>query len=77
MADIHQVITLGIGTPADIPHLILFGLSPTGPVSAPIVSVGLAYLSTDAATATLATDAPTAALGTDAATAALEHDNLE
>ncbi len=26
--DINQVITLGIGTPADIPHFILFGLSP-------------------------------------------------
>lgn len=32
MADIHQVITLGIGTPSDIPHVILFGLSPTGVV---------------------------------------------
>lgn len=28
MADIHQIITLGIGTPADIPHFILLGLSP-------------------------------------------------
>lgn len=31
--DIHQVITLGIGTPADIPHFILVGLSPTGAVA--------------------------------------------
>lgn len=30
MADIHHVITLGIGTPADIPHFILVGLSPLG-----------------------------------------------
>ena len=27
MADINQVITLGIGTPADISHFILFGLN--------------------------------------------------
>ncbi|MHB1260313.1 MAG: hypothetical protein ACYC2H_01215 [Thermoplasmatota archaeon] len=27
MADIHQVITLGIGTPSDITHFILVGLS--------------------------------------------------
>jgi hypothetical protein len=27
MADIHQTISLGIGSPADIPHFILFGLS--------------------------------------------------
>jgi hypothetical protein len=27
MADINQVITLGIGTPADIPHFLLLGLS--------------------------------------------------
>lgn len=27
MADIHQIITLGIGTPSDIEHLTLFGLS--------------------------------------------------
>jgi len=29
MADINQVITLGIGTPSSIPHFILFGLNPT------------------------------------------------
>ncbi len=33
MAAVHQVITLGIGSPADIPHFVLFGLSPTGPVA--------------------------------------------
>ena len=33
MAAINQVITLGIGTPADIPHFLLVGLSPTGPVA--------------------------------------------
>lgn len=27
MADINQIITLGIGTPADIEHFILIGLS--------------------------------------------------
>lgn len=27
-----QMITLGIGTPSDIPHFILVGLTPTGPV---------------------------------------------
>lgn len=39
MADINHVITLGIGTPADIPHFTLFGLSPTGPVT--IVDIDL------------------------------------
>lgn len=36
MADINQVITLGIGTPADISHFILVGLSTgtTPPVTA-------------------------------------------
>ena len=28
MADVSQLISLGIGSPADIPHFILFGLSP-------------------------------------------------
>lgn len=28
-----DLITLGLGTPADIPHFVLFGLSPTGPVA--------------------------------------------
>lgn len=28
MADINQIITMGIGTPADIPHFVLLGLSP-------------------------------------------------
>lgn len=28
MADLHQVITLGLGTPADLPHFLLVGLSP-------------------------------------------------
>ena len=32
MADINQVITLGIGTPSDIEHFILVGLNATGPV---------------------------------------------
>lgn len=27
MADINQVISLGIGTPADIPHFLTLGLS--------------------------------------------------
>lgn len=27
MADIHDVITLGIGTPGDVPHFLLVGLS--------------------------------------------------
>ena len=27
MSDVSQVITLGIGTPADIPHFVLVGLS--------------------------------------------------
>lgn len=27
MADIHQVISLGIGTPSDVPHFLLLGLS--------------------------------------------------
>lgn len=30
MADVSHVISLGIGSPADIPHFILFGLSPSG-----------------------------------------------
>ena len=28
MADVHHLISLGIGSPADIPHLVLVGLSP-------------------------------------------------
>ena len=27
MADINQIISLGIGTPADVPHFLLVGLS--------------------------------------------------
>lgn len=39
MADVNYVITLGIGTPGDIPHLILVGLSPTGVVAAAATSI--------------------------------------
>lgn len=31
MADVHHVISLGIGAPAGVPHFLLFGLTPTGP----------------------------------------------
>jgi hypothetical protein len=31
MADINHLITLGIGTPADIPHFLLLGLSGAAP----------------------------------------------
>lgn len=31
MADINQVITLGIGTPSSIKHFILLGLTPFAP----------------------------------------------
>lgn len=31
MADINEMITLGIGTPSDITHLTLFGLNPFSP----------------------------------------------
>ena len=34
MADVSHLITKGIGTPADIAHFTLFGLSPTGVVVA-------------------------------------------
>lgn len=30
MADINQIISLGIGTPSDIPHFLLLGLTPEG-----------------------------------------------
>lgn len=34
MSNLNHVITLGIGTPGDIEHFILFGLSPsTSPVT--------------------------------------------
>lgn len=29
MADVHHLISLGVGSPADIPHFILVGLSPS------------------------------------------------
>jgi hypothetical protein len=29
MSDVNHVITLGIGTPGDIKHFVLFGLSPS------------------------------------------------
>jgi len=29
MADVDQVITLGIGTPSDLAHFVLVGLSPS------------------------------------------------
>lgn len=43
MADINEIITLGIGTPSDIPHFILLGLSPGSVV--PIVVVSLSEIS--------------------------------
>ena len=36
MADIHHVISLGIGSPADIPHFTLFGLSPNAAAPATV-----------------------------------------
>lgn len=40
MADINQIISLGIGTPADIPHFILVGLNPLSTVTAHPDGVG-------------------------------------
>lgn len=34
MADVNHVISLGLGTPADIPHFILVGLSPIAAIDA-------------------------------------------
>jgi hypothetical protein len=45
MADINQVISLGIGTPADIKHLILVGLSPNvSAVNATALGIGTEVL---------------------------------
>lgn len=45
MADINQIITLGIGTPADISHLILVGLSPNvSAVNATAIGIGTEVL---------------------------------
>jgi hypothetical protein len=43
MGDVHHVITHGIGTPADIPHFILVGLStnPFVATFAPAADTGL------------------------------------
>lgn len=40
MADVNQMITLGIGTPGDIEHFILFGLT-AGTAEAPAVPAPL------------------------------------
>ena len=55
MADINQVITLGIGTPSDIGHFILFGLGDLsgGDVTAPTASGWASNVDGDAITATL------------------------
>jgi hypothetical protein len=51
MADINQVVTLGIGTPADIPHFLLLGLSlGAAPVGDPsVMDLSGAYQPTIAA----------------------------
>lgn len=33
MADVNQLLTLGIGTPADIAHFVLVGLSPNNVIA--------------------------------------------
>jgi len=48
MANINQVITLGIGTPASIEHFILFGLNAIGTVT------GVVSLTVEERTASLA-----------------------
>ena len=40
MADINQVITLGIGTPGDREHFILFGLNGAPEVTPTVVMAG-------------------------------------
>lgn len=37
MADINQIVTLGIGIPGDIEHFILFGLNAAPSVAATVV----------------------------------------
>ena len=39
MADINQIISLGIGTPADIEHFILLGLN-ANPAAVPVAAGG-------------------------------------
>lgn len=38
MADIHNVISLGIGSPASIPYFLLLGLTPNPDVVPPFTS---------------------------------------
>jgi hypothetical protein len=57
MADIHQVISLGIGEPAGIPHFILLGLSPAGDEEPPDgVEVTATYRTAVEVTATARSD---------------------
>lgn len=41
MADINEVISLGLGSPANVKALILFGLQPREVAPTPVAPVGL------------------------------------
>lgn len=52
MADLNNLISLGIGTPADIAHFVLFGLTPAGEVVfVPVVIVAATVQLTQTAAA--------------------------
>jgi hypothetical protein len=50
MADINHLITLGIGTPADISHFTLFGLSPSTPAVDQVINYAICGLCRSGAT---------------------------
>jgi len=49
--NVSQLVTYGIGTPGDIPHVILLGLTPTGPIAD--IDFLCAHLTSAAPTVTL------------------------
>ena len=44
MADLSHIITLGIGTPGDIEHFILFGLNGATPIDTTVHGSGMGYV---------------------------------
>jgi hypothetical protein len=72
MADVNQVITLGVGTPSDIEHFVLFGLG-SGEVDAE-VEVGSIIFSRSQSSATLTRRKSSATLTRRKSTAEMENE---
>jgi hypothetical protein len=65
VADVHHVVSLGVGSPAAIPQFLLFGLSPTGEIDLTLAACATLYVSAESPLLTMDAETPTLTMTAD------------